>query len=122
MIFNKEYINKNEFHRYKKLIIINEVEIKRIVLNRKNSYDKRGAFKYFIGYISNTSIIPLYIKHTQMNTYTKYFDRNSKYMSSLVHDKEILKDTMKYGIILENHLKKNLIVKQCIMINTLKLK
>ena len=57
-----------------------------------------------------------------MNTYTKYFDRNRKYMSSLVHDKEILKDTMKYGIILENHLKKNLIVKQCIMINTLKLK
>ena len=122
MIFNKEYINKNEFHRYKKLIIINEVEIKRIVLNRKNSYDKRGAFKYFIGYISNASIIPLYIKHTQMNTYTKYFDRNSKYMSSLVHDKEILKDTMKYGIILENHLKKILIVKQCITINALKLK
>ena len=42
-----------------------------------------------------------------MNGYTKYFDKNNKYMNLLAHDKKLLK---KYNV---NH---------CIMINKLKLK
>ena len=30
------------------------------------------------------------VKLSQMNAYAKYFDKNSKYMNLLVHDKEIL--------------------------------
>ena len=56
-----------------------------------------------------------------MNAYVKYFDKNSKYMNILGHDKEILK---KYGIWnkIKSLFKKSLIVNQYIMINTLKLK
>ena len=54
-----------------------------------------------------------------MNAYVKYFDKNNQYKNLLVHDKELLKNIMKYGIKLKVYLRKNLIVNQRIMINTL---
>ena len=90
LIFGKEYINKNAFLRYKKPIVINKLEINKIMLSKKDSYCNKGAFKYFIGYICNTGIISLYIILLQMNTYAKYFG-GTKCVNFLVHDKEILK-------------------------------
>ena len=58
------------------------------------------------------------MKRPQMNGYTKYFDNNNKYMNLLVHDKKILKEQNE----IQNKNKKGLIVNQCIMINTSKLK
>ena len=83
-------------------------------------YGKKGAFKYFIGYVN--SIKPLHIRLHQMNGYVKYFDSNNKYMKLLVHDKELLK---KYNAIwdkISNLLKNILILNQCVMVNKLKLK
>ena len=51
------------------------------MLSRKDSYSNKGAFKYFLGYISNDGIIPLCIKLPQMNIFAKSFDSNNKYMS-----------------------------------------
>ena len=64
------------------------------MLSSKESYDNKGGLKYFIGYISNFGIIPLYIKIPQMNAFVKNFDSNnmnSKCMNLLVRDIEILK-------------------------------
>ena len=93
-------------------------------MSKKYLYDKKCLFKYCIGYISETSAlpIPLCIKLPQMNGYVKYFDSKNKYMNLSVHNKELLK---KYNAIwykISNLLKKSLIVNHCIMINTLKLK
>lgn len=74
----------------KNLITINNGEINKMVLSKKDSYRNKDAFKYFIRYISNTGIIPLYIILPQMNAYTKYFDNGNKYMSLLVYDKKLL--------------------------------
>ena len=84
LVFDKKCIVNNLFQKCKRPVNINEVDI-------KESYGNEGAFKYFIGYVSNVSIVPLYIKLLQMNAFIKYFDKNNKYMSLLVHDKEILK-------------------------------
>ena len=73
-----------------KPIPIDKVEIKLIVLYKKDSYGNKGAFKYFIGYKSNVGIIPLYIKLPKMNAYAKYF-KDSKLVNLLVHDKGLLK-------------------------------
>ena len=57
-----------------------------------------------------------------MNPYAEYFDRNSKYMNLLVGNEKLLE---KYNEKLDKikiYLKKSLIVKQYIMINTIKLK
>ena len=79
------------FHKYKKPITIDEVDIKKIVLSSKESYGNKCAFKYFIGYISNDyGNIPLCIRLPQMNASVKYF-KHSKCMNLLVRDKELLK-------------------------------
>ena len=85
LIFVKQCINKSAFLKHKYLI-----DIDKVVISSKNSYGKKGIFKYFIEYITNY-IKPLYIKLHKMNGYVKYFDSNNKYMIFLVHDEELLK-------------------------------
>ena len=88
MIFGEDCIYKNiVFHKNKRPIKIDEVDVRRIVLSSKHSYGNKGSFKYFIGCINNANafpIIPLCIKLPQMNGYTNYFDNNNKYMNLLV--------------------------------------
>ena len=62
-------------------------------MSEKEPYGKKGLFKYFIAYISETNAfpIPLCTKLPQMNGYVKYSDSNKKYMNFLVEDKELLK-------------------------------
>ena len=73
-------------------ISIDKVDIKRIVLPKKDLYGKKSSFKYFIGYINETDAfsVPLYIKLPRMNGYAKYFNDN-KFINLLVHDKELRK-------------------------------
>ena len=88
LIFGEDYINKNAFHKNKRPISIDKVDIKRIVLSKKYLYGNKGSFKYFIGYIhiANVFPIPLCMKLPQNNGYLKYFDNNNKYINLLVHD------------------------------------
>ena len=51
LIFGEEDIIENEFHVYKRSISIDELDIKRIVLLKKESYGNKGSYKRFIGYI-----------------------------------------------------------------------
>ena len=76
---------------------------KRIVLSDKKSYWNKDSFKYFIRYRHKSNAFPswLCIKLPQMNAYPKHFETWNK---------------------LKVYLKKNLIVNQWIMINTLRLK
>ena len=88
LIFGEEGIIKNKFHIYEKSVIVNKVDVKRIILLKKESYGNKGTYKYFIGYIYiyiyiyEDAALPLSLssKFSQMNAYVKYFDRNSKYM------------------------------------------
>ena len=94
--FRENSIIKIAFHKNKKPININEVNIKRIALLGKKSYGK-DSFKYFIGYRHEGNVFPspLCIKLPQMNVYAKYLHKNSKYMNHLVKDEKILKKYLK---------------------------
>ena len=93
LIFGKHCINKNAFHKNKRPISIDKVDIRRIVLSKIDLYGKKGSFKYFIEYISETNAFPtlLCIKLLQMNGYVKYFDSNSECINLLVYDKKLLR-------------------------------
>ena len=101
MIFDRHCIVKNMFDRCVEPVNTNKLDIKKIMLSKKDSYVNKGAFKHFIGYISNSGNIPLYIILPQMNAYVKYFDKNNRYINILVS-----KNIMKYGIKLKVYLKK----------------
>ena len=55
--------------KIKDQLVLLKVDIKRIVLSKKNLRGKKGSFKYFIGYINGTDSFPilLCIKFLQMN-------------------------------------------------------
>ena len=71
LIFGKQCINKNAFHKNERSISIDKVDNRKIVLSNKDLHSKKGSFKYFVGYISETNAfpIPLCIKLPQMNEY-----------------------------------------------------
>ena len=58
-------------------------------------------------------------KTSSKNGYVRYFDNNNKYINLLVCEEELLKNTIKDWINLKIHLKKSLIMNQCIT-NTLR--
>ena len=69
LVFNKSYIIKSMFHRCVTPSTTNKLDIKKTVQSTKDSHCNKGAFKYFIGYIGNSGIIPLciiFLKLTHM--------------------------------------------------------
>ena len=94
------------------------------MLSIKDSYGNIGSFKYFTGYINNCNAfpIPLCIKLPQINGYVKNIDNNNKYVNLLVHDKKLSKKYNEIWSKIRKILKKSLIVSQCKILNSLKLK
>ena len=95
--FDDRKINKSKFYKNKKLFKIEDVDINKILVSKKESYGKTNSLKYFIGYNDDDVIRPLCIKLPQMIGYVKCFDSN-KTMSFKVSDDKLLK---KYSKILE---------------------
>ena len=102
-------IIKSAFHKNKKPININKVDIKRIALSDKKSLSE-DSFKDFIGYRRecNAFPFPLSIGLPQMNAHAKYFDQNSKYMNHLVKDEKILKTFLQMWKKIHSLIKKEL--------------
>ena len=73
--FRENSIINSAFHKNKRPININEVDIKRIALSDKKSISE-DSFKDFIGYRRecNAFPFPLSIGLPQMKAYGKYFD------------------------------------------------
>ena len=66
--------------KVKRPISIDKVNIKRILLSRKNLYGQKDSFKSFIEYISETNAfpLPLEVNLPQMNRYDKDFNVSVK--------------------------------------------
>ena len=64
--FGDEKINKNSFHKNKKLFKIGDIDANIIM---KKTYGTKTSFKYFIGYDDNDVIRSLCIRLPQMFEY-----------------------------------------------------
>ena len=91
IIFNNKKINKSNFYKNRRLFKIDDIDIDKIPVSKKEPYDKESSLKFFIGYNDNDNIRPLFIKLPQMIGYAKYFEKNNKTMSYTVSDKKIVK-------------------------------
>ena len=91
--FGDKRINKKDFYNNKKQFKIKDIDINKILISKPGSYGKKNAKKYIVGY-SDDVIRPLRILLPQMIGYVKYFD-DSKTMSFLTNDKELLKEYTK---------------------------
>ena len=74
MKFGNEKVNKSSFYRNKKLFKMEDIDINKILVSKKEPYSNE-SIKYYIGY-NDDVIRPLCIKLPQMIGYIKHFKNN----------------------------------------------
>ena len=59
--FDDKNINKSSFCKNKKLFSLNDIDVNKILVSKKESYGTKNSLKYFIGYNDGDAIKPLCI-------------------------------------------------------------
>ena len=113
--FDDIEIKKQKIHQYNRPTSIKNIDINKIVVSNKVSFGKNG-FKYFTGYKDDKKIIPLCILLPKTSVYRKNFDE-TKYISFLLKDDELLEKHNKIWKKLKIVSKRNLTVNQYTMKN-----
>ena len=97
--FDDKKIKKSDFYNEnKKIFNIDDIDIDKILVPKKEQYGKYNSFKYFIGYNDNDVIRPLYLELSEMTGYINKFDedknknKNKITMSLKAKDKKLLKN------------------------------
>ena len=88
--FDDKKINKSRFYKDKKLFSLNDIDVNKILVSKKESYGTKNSSKSFIGYNDGDVIRPLCIILSQVIGYVKHVDSN-KAMSFKVSDNKLLK-------------------------------
>ena len=94
--FNDEKIKKSNFYnKNKKIFNIDDIDVNKILVSKKEQYGKHNSFKYFIGYNDNNVNRPLYLFLSQTTGYINKFDENKMTMSLMIKDIQLLKSYQK---------------------------
>ena len=93
--FDDKKINKSNFYKNIKLLNIQDLDVNKILVSKKEPHDTKNSLKYFIRYNDDDAIRPLCITLPQMIGYAKSFDANMT-MSSKVSDNQLLKSITRY--------------------------
>ena len=82
------------FYKNKKVFQIDDIDVNKILVSKKEPYDTKNALKYFIGYNDNDVIRPLCLRLPEMTGYARKFNENA-IMSFRVNNKQLLKNQSK---------------------------
>ena len=76
--FDNKKIKKSYFYnnKSKKIFNIDDIDVNKILVSKKEQYGKYNSFKYFIGYNDNDVIRPLYLGLSLMTRYINKLDEN----------------------------------------------
>ena len=86
-------IKKNDFYNInKKIFNIDDIDVDKTLISKKETYGKYNSFKYFIGYNDNGVIRPLYLFMSQTTGYINEFDKNKITMSLMIKDIQLFKN------------------------------
>ena len=89
--FDDEKILKSYFYKNEKQFQIDDVNVNKILVSKKEPYGTKNALKYFIGYNDNDVIRPLCLRLPQMTGYAKKFNEIVT-MSFRANNKQLLKN------------------------------
>ena len=84
-------VKKSDFYKNKKVFHIDNIDVDKILVSKKEPYRTKDALKYFIGYNDNDVIRLLCLRLLQMTGYFKKFNENAT-MSFRVNNKQLLKN------------------------------
>ena len=74
--FDDKKKKKSDFCKNKKIFNINDIDVNKILVSKKEKHGKYNLFKYFIGYNNNNVIKPLYLELSQMIGYINKFNEH----------------------------------------------
>ena len=88
--FDDKKINKSRFYKNKKSLGLDNIDVNKILVSKKELYGTKNSHKYFIGYNDGDIIRPLCILLPKMIVFVKHFDSNQT-RSFKVSDNKMLK-------------------------------
>ena len=71
--FDNKKIRKSNFYKNKKLNRIDDIDVNKILVSKRELYGTKNSLKYFIGYNDNITR-PLCIRLLQMTGYARKVD------------------------------------------------
>ena len=85
-------INFNDlYNKNKKIFNIDDTDVNKILVPKKETCGKYNSSKYFIGYNDNRVIRPLYLFISQTTGYINKFDIGKITMSLIIKDIQLFK-------------------------------
>ena len=101
--FNDKKTQKSDFYnKNKKIFNMDDIDVNKILVSKKEQYGKYNSFKYFIGYNDNDVIRPLYLFISQTTGYINKLDENKITMSLMIKYNPLLKNYSKIWKKLKN--------------------
>ena len=95
--FDDKTIKKSDFYENKKVFQINDIDVDKILVSKKEPCGTKNALKYFIGYNDNV-IRPLSLRLPKMTGYTRKFSENTTTSLRVNNNnKQLLKIIIKCG-------------------------
>ena len=88
--FDNKKVKESDFYKNKKAFQIDDIDVNKILVSKKEPYGTKNALNHFIGYNDNV-IRPLFVRLPQMTGYFKKFNENVT-MSFRVNNKQLLKN------------------------------
>ena len=102
--FGNQEVNKKEFYSPKEAILLDSVDLNKIVVSKKSKIDDK-TYKYFCGYLNNDVIKHLCVILPQINGHIKYFDDGGKNMSFVTDDEKVYEKYNEIWEVIRNLLK-----------------
>ena len=75
-----------------KIFNMDDIDVNRILVSKKEAYAEFNSFKYFIWYNDNDVFRSLYWFFSQVTGYINKFDKNKITMSLMIKDTQLLKN------------------------------
>ena len=73
--WQQKYQKSDFYNKNIKIFNIDDIDVNKILVSKKEQYGKYNSFKYFIGYNNSNVIRPLYLFLSQTTGYIKKFDK-----------------------------------------------
>ena len=74
--FDNKKIEKSDFYKNKKIFNIDDIDVNKILVSKKEPYGKNNSLIYFIEYNDHDVIRALSLRLSQMTGYIGTFDEN----------------------------------------------
>ena len=74
--FNNKNIKKSDFYnKNKKIFNIDDIDVNKILVSKKEQHGEYNSFKYFFGYNDNNIIRPLYLFISEATEYINKLEK-----------------------------------------------